>query len=85
MHINDIMEGFHQLWENSFLATSDEECAGLGWIQAMLYYPHKNLHISHAPHADVLDGFRAWCHDTQRMIFVIPSQCEYSRVLPAMC
>jgi len=47
---------------------TDNECAEMGWIEAMADLGPYSLHFSHAPEADLDGTFKAFCHDEQEMI-----------------
>lgn len=46
--------------------TCDNDCTVLGWTECLI----DDLHISHAPDADLDGSFIAFCHDEQEMIRV---------------
>ena len=48
--------------------TCDADCTRAGWIEAEIELGMYNLHISHAPGADIDGAFAAFCHDDQEMI-----------------
>lgn len=50
--------------------TCDNECIKLGWVEAIVSYRDQELHISHAPMADLDDSFTAFCHDEQEIIMI---------------
>ena len=49
---------------------SDACCTRMGWIEALIDDGRQELHISHAPEADLEGRFPAFCHDEQEMIRV---------------
>lgn len=49
---------------------SDNCCTRMGWTEALIDDGSQELHISHAPDADLDDSFLAFCHDEQAMIRV---------------
>lgn len=57
--------------------TCDNECAMLGWIEAMAGNGMTDLHISHAPDIDLDDSFVAFDHDMQECIRISGWQMEY--------
>lgn len=52
------------------MMTCDNDCTRAGWIEAIISNGTTDLHISHAPDADLGDTFAAFCHDEQEMIRV---------------
>ena len=48
----------------------DNDCTVAGWIEAIVIMGTYDLHISHAPDADLDDRFAAFCHDEQEMIYI---------------
>lgn len=50
--------------------TCDNDCTVLGWIESLIDDGSTELHISHAPDADIDGSFVAFCHDEQEMIHV---------------
>ena len=49
---------------------TDNECTRAGWTEAFISDGMYDLHISHAPDADLDGTFRAFCHDEQEMLTV---------------
>ena len=61
--------------------TCDNECTMMGWIEAEVSNGQYDLHISHAPNADLDGTFMAFCHDEQEMIRINGWQMtDYERI-----
>ena len=53
------------------IMTCDNDCTVNGWTEYMATSAWVELHVSVAPGSDVWsEGLEAFCHDTQKMIFV---------------
>ena len=60
---------------------SDACCTRLGWIECLVDNGVQELHISHAPDADLDDSFIAWCHDEQGLIRVSGWQIAHRELI----
>ncbi len=48
----------------------DAQATAMGWTECLIDNGEQELHISHAPDADLNGTFRAFCHDEQEMLSV---------------